>query len=345
VKRLLAISVVLCWAGPALGWPSLFTPQPSQPPHPAVVRVIAQDRDGFSMGSGALVAVDASHGLVVTNWHVVRDAVGPVAVEFPDGFRSGAVVLRTDRDWDLAALAIWKPAVQPIPLATQPPQPGQWLWIAGYGSGSYRAVAGRCTEYLSPGRNLPNEMVELEAGARLGDSGGPILNCQGELAGVLFGTGFGKTMGSYCGRVRVFLVSVGDEFQRLPTSPTMVAQAPPPYRGPPPSAITAGPAAAGNVPAMSSPPGDRPQPAAAATAGSSPAEGVAVSPRAWSPTTPPPVTCQSNPSVAASCPPDAAPQPQPPLPSHLEQIKTILAAIGILALLFHGIRLVGAAAG
>ena len=227
---------------PCLGWPSWFAPQPPQPPHPAVVRVVAQDRDGFSMGSGALVAVDASHGLVLTNWHVVRDAVGPISVEFPDGFRSGAVLLRTDRDWDLAALAIWKPGVQPIPLATQPPQPGEWLWIAGYGSGSYRIAAGRCTEYLSPGGNLPNEMVELEAGARLGDSGGPILNARGEVAGILFGTGSGRTMGSYCGRVRNFLVPVGSDFQRLPGNPAMLAQSPPSSRPAPLVAITAAPA-------------------------------------------------------------------------------------------------------
>ena len=43
-------------------------------------------------------------------------------------------------------------------------------------------------------------MVELAAPARNGDSGGPILNSRGELAGVLFGSAFGRTTGSYCGR-------------------------------------------------------------------------------------------------------------------------------------------------
>ena len=46
----------------------------------------------------------ANTGLVVTNWHVVRDATGQVEVVFPDGFRSAAKVLATDPDWDLAAL-------------------------------------------------------------------------------------------------------------------------------------------------------------------------------------------------------------------------------------------------
>ena len=61
-----------------------------KPPHPAVVRVYAPERNGASLGSGALVAVSQDHGLVMTNWHVVRDATGPIVVAFPDGFRSGA---------------------------------------------------------------------------------------------------------------------------------------------------------------------------------------------------------------------------------------------------------------
>jgi S1-C subfamily serine protease len=72
--------------------------QPAQKPHPAVVRVIATAANGASLGSGALVAVSQEHGLVVTNWHVVRDATGPIVVAFPAGFRTPAAVLRVDRD-------------------------------------------------------------------------------------------------------------------------------------------------------------------------------------------------------------------------------------------------------
>ena len=60
-------------------------------------------------------------------------------------------------------------------------------------------------------------MVELSAAGANGDSGGPILNSRGELAGVLFGTAFGRTTGSYCGRVRWFLASVEGDFRNLST--------------------------------------------------------------------------------------------------------------------------------
>ncbi|MEZ6101282.1 MAG: serine protease [Pirellulaceae bacterium] len=176
-------------------------------PHPAIVRVIAPEQGATALGSGSYVDYFGDIGLVLTNWHVVRDATGPVQVVFPGGLRTSAKVLKTDDDWDLAVLAIHKPEIEPLPLAQQAPMPGDILTIAGYGQqGKYRAATGRCTTYVSPGDgSLPFEMVELSAGARQGDSGGPILNDHGELAGVLFGSARGKTSGSYIGRVRWFL--------------------------------------------------------------------------------------------------------------------------------------------
>ena len=83
---------------------------------------------------------------------------------------------------------------------------------------------GQCTQYVSPGGNNPFEMIELSAPARNGDSGGPILNDRGEIAGVLFGSAYGQTTGSYCGRLRYFLSSAADDLQRLPAQPAAIAQ-------------------------------------------------------------------------------------------------------------------------
>lgn len=185
------------------------------PVHPSVVRVMATEKRGVSFGSGALVAVNRRYGLVLTNWHVVRDSDGFVLVTFPDGFRSPATIVAVDRDWDLAALAIWRPQATPVAIAETAPQIGEWLAIAGYGRGSYRMAYGRCTQYLSPGGRLPFEMVEVGTPAREGDSGGPIFNHRGELAGVLFGTGMGRTMGSYCGRVRTFVAPLLAQMEQM----------------------------------------------------------------------------------------------------------------------------------
>lgn len=189
----------------------------STTPHPAVARILVPEKNGQSYGSGTLVDARGQHGLVITNWHVIRDASAEITVVFPDGFRSPAHVVKTDRDWDLAALSIWRPTVSAIPLATAAPQIGESLTIAGYGSGDYRAAIGTCTQYLAPSERHPYELVEVAAEARQGDSGGPIFNGQGELAGVLFGSGPGYTSGSYGGRVREFLATV------IPTGDTPVA--------------------------------------------------------------------------------------------------------------------------
>jgi len=199
----------------------------NQPPHPAVARIIAPEGGGTSMGSGVLVDVNASQGLVLTNWHVVRGARSAVLVQFPDGFQSAGTVVRSDEAWDLAAIVIWKPQATPVALAGADPTPGEPLTIAGFGRGAYREQTGRCTEYLSPGDGHPKEFVELEATARQGDSGGAIFNERRELAGVLFGQAEGRTIGSCSSRVRAFLASAGSRgyAPAVPVAPVAYAAA------------------------------------------------------------------------------------------------------------------------
>ena len=323
MKPLFGLTVLLI-AAAAVGQtpPSASLPWPQYPPaqgsarangvHAAVVRIIVAERDGTSLGSGALVAVSQYHGLVVTNWHVVRDAAGPITVAFPDGFRSAATLLRTDRDWDLAALGIWRPNVAPIPLAAAPPRLGEALSIAGYGDGSYRTIAGRCTQYVSPGRSQPYEMVELSAPARNGDSGGPIFNSRGELAGVLFGSARGETAGSYSGRVRWFLTPVMDSFYRLqPGGAAIAAQS------------GASPGREALAAAHASSPTNR-LPLASIPATSSQGS-IPVSP-SGNPTSAQPTAAEAD-------------QQAPGEAGFWEQVKNVLAAVGAVAILFHALRL------
>jgi len=352
VKKLLAVLVAFCPAV-ALAWPSPLAPA-AQTPHPAVVRIIAAEQNGASLGTGALVAIDESHGLVVTNWHVVRDATGPITVVFPDGFRSGARLLKTDRDWDLAALAIQRPRVQPLPLATEPPRLGEPLSIAGYGpEGAYRAMAGRCVKYHTPGGNLPHEIIEVDVEARRGDSGGPICNSRGEIAGILFGAAGntwsgGYTMGSYCGRVRQFLAAAYLDFQRLPGNTMMVAEAPVPLPPPPMTAIaTTLPPSAENYspifPSEETASGSPLRPVAKTGPFSAPsAAGGKITVNR--PSSPALVPSPSSSQVAQVLPATLAPQTEP-IPCLTDQIKTILAVIGFISILFHGLRLVGSSVG
>lgn len=329
--------------------------------HPAVARIIVTLSDGMAFGTGTLVGADESHGLVVTNWHVVRDAAGVIMVVFPDGFRSGARVLKTDRDWDLAALAIWRPSVEPVPISPYPIPPGEPLTIAGYGPGWYRASTGRCMQYFAPATNFPAEIVELSTPARQGDSGGPIFNSRGEVAGVLFGTAEGRTMGSFGGRVRMFLESAVTDFRRLSPGPTVIArQTPPPATptyvpdsNPVVAAIAANRAGAVSPPTTPQPP----SPASAAARPALPRSPVVVE-RPRETTMPEPQPLPRLPAETErrpSLPPaydnatvgESSDTPENDAaitwadlagPTRADQTKTVLAAVGIVAMLFHGIH-------
>lgn len=311
-------------------------PQANPQIHPAVARIVAPGNGSVSYGSGTLVYTNEQYGLVVTNWHVINEATGQISVHFADGFYSLGTVQRVDKDWDLALIAIRKPNAQPVPLATAAPQPGELLTIAGYGSGQYRAASGYCTQYVAPGTTFPFEMVEVAVSARQGDSGGPIFNSRGELAGVLFGEGNGRTSGSYCGRVRWFLTSVAPELgssavQVAAAKPTVVEQ----RRQTATLVEPELPLVAVSAPPTSPPPvvqtmsGARPAPAlpTAATQGDSPARQVSVPDVT-------PVASASPESISLGWHDIAG-------TSFADQAKTVLAIVGILAMLFHVLRWLG----
>jgi len=182
----------------------------STTPHPAVARIIVPERKSAALGSGTLIAKTALHGYLITNWHVVREAHSGALIVFSNGTQSQGRIVKTDKDWDLALVQIPVPAIEPLSISSTVPQVGEQLWIAGYGSGEFLLQAGLCSQYLAPYPDWPLELVEVGAAARQGDSGGPILNARGELAGVLFGQGDGYTMGAYGGRVLQFLGQVPD---------------------------------------------------------------------------------------------------------------------------------------
>ena len=118
-------------------------------PHPAVCRIIVPNRDGTSFGTGTLVDVRGKHGLVLTNWHVVHEASGPIEVVFPDGFRTPGHVHKVDKDWDLAALAVYRPNTSPVSLSNQVPRegdrfydrPAAWLFAVRAGNARMRPPA------------------------------------------------------------------------------------------------------------------------------------------------------------------------------------------------------------
>jgi hypothetical protein len=180
---------------------------PARPavPHPAVVRVINQHGGSRSLGSGTLVEEDGQQPLVATCAHLFRDGVGNIVVEFPRHGRHAAKVAALDEASDLALLQLPQVAASPVKIAAQPPRAGDELTSCGYGpDGVFAVNRGRAAGYAShDGRTF--DVLELEGSARRGDSGGPIFNARGELAGVLFGTDGRRVNGSHCGKLQALL--------------------------------------------------------------------------------------------------------------------------------------------
>jgi hypothetical protein len=182
---------------------------PQTPPNPAVCRVRNDHANERWYGSGTLIDTRDGKGLVITCWHIFREAQGTISVGFVGGQRCSARLIAADQAWDLAALEIDNPPTVTATIAADYPRPGEQLTACGYGpDGYYRCVAGQALGYVRTSRTDTDETLELTGAAREGDSGGPVFNARGEVCAVLWGTD-GRTIGAtYCGRIRKFLANI-----------------------------------------------------------------------------------------------------------------------------------------
>jgi S1-C subfamily serine protease len=139
-------------------------------------------------GSGFVVSEDR----VVTNAHVVAGVSQPV-VEMPDGGAMPGRVVYFDTRRDLAVLAVDNLPSQPLQLSRDLPG-GSQAAFAGYPHGgpfqSKPATVQDITTVLVPdiyGNNpAPEDIYRLAGDVQPGNSGGPLLTTDGQVAGVIF---------------------------------------------------------------------------------------------------------------------------------------------------------------
>jgi S1-C subfamily serine protease len=187
---------------------------------PSVVRVrgLDTDPDGDDeiekkVGSGVVVV---DKGLILTNLHVVTGAK-LVKVVFADGLESVAVVVGLQPDNDLAVLQakIIPDDLSPASLgSTRDLAVGDHVVAVGFPFGigpsvSAGVVSGLNRQFRSPeGERLLTNLIQFDAAANLGSSGGPLVNAKGEVVGIVtailnpteqrvfIGIGFAVTMES-----------------------------------------------------------------------------------------------------------------------------------------------------
>lgn len=138
-----------------------------------------------SLGAGFYVR----DGLAVTNYHVIADGL-PLEVVHHDGISSPAEVVAVDRSADLALLRVQKPSprARPLELASDA-TPGQLVMVVGH---PYAAEPGyddgvTTTWSWSLGRvtTTTQEWLQTDAQAYPGNSGGPVIDRDGRVLGIV----------------------------------------------------------------------------------------------------------------------------------------------------------------
>lgn len=149
----------------------------------SVVVVRHLGRDGKQQGLGAGVIVDAN-GLIATNLHVIGEA-RPISIEMSDGkIHNVTAVEAYDRNLDLAVVRIDAKGLPALPLGDSSTlKQGQPVVAMGNPHGlKHSIVAG----VVSGTREIDgNEMIQLAIPIEPGNSGGPLLDMQGRVHGLL----------------------------------------------------------------------------------------------------------------------------------------------------------------
>lgn len=156
----------------------------------SVARVtgVAQQCGQSQSGSGTLI----DDNRVVTNAHVIAGISEP-SVEMPDGQVAAGRAVYFDPNRDLALLAVDGLNASPAPVGAVM-SPGEEGYVMGYPAGGpfvagpalvqARAVSTVNNIYGASPSDL--EIYQLGADVRQGNSGGPLVNADGDVAGVVF---------------------------------------------------------------------------------------------------------------------------------------------------------------
>ena len=165
---------------------------------PAVVRVrgLGVDENGDelerSVGTGVVI-VDS--GVILTNLHVVAHA-SKLVLTFADGLESDASVVALHPEQDLAVLQA-KTIPDDLTAATMRSTKdlalGEDVVAVGFPFGigpsvSAGVISGLKREYRSPeGKRVLTNLIQIDAAANPGNSGGPLVTAEGEVVGIVTG--------------------------------------------------------------------------------------------------------------------------------------------------------------
>jgi len=136
------------------------------------------------MGSGVLISDD---GYILTNHHVINQAQNIKAALW-DGRISGAQVVGSDPETDLAVLKVNLDGLPTVPVSEgPPPRVGDVVLAIGNALGlSHTVTMGiiSATGRENIGRGVYEGFIQTDAAINAGNSGGALINAKGDLIGI-----------------------------------------------------------------------------------------------------------------------------------------------------------------
>lgn len=164
---------------------------------PSVVRVagLGKDKNGKedterSVGTGVVIM---DKGIILTNLHVVQGAE-TIKVTFADGLESSASITGVQPENDLAVLqahTIPDDLAAATMRSTADLAPGDQVVAVGYPfsigpSTSSGVISGLQRSFRSPeGKQMMTNLIQFDAAANPGNSGGPLVTMDGEVIGIV----------------------------------------------------------------------------------------------------------------------------------------------------------------
>lgn len=180
---------------------SVTLPSPAAKAYEAIERSVVRV-DGYTVdaqtgaekengvGSGVVIL---ENGTILTNLHVVAGS-DRIKVTFFDGTSSDALLIGTRPEHDLAVI---RPKTIPDDLfpaamaSTAGLMQGDHVFAVGFPFGigpslSAGVVSGKGRNFRSPeGNQVMTNLIQFDAAANPGNSGGPLINADGEVVGIV----------------------------------------------------------------------------------------------------------------------------------------------------------------
>ena len=161
---------------------------------PSVVQIKALSSDGKLVSSGSGVVIDDA-GDILTALHVVQDAAS-LSVVFADGTESAAVIISEVAASDIAALRPANTPAQLTPATLGNPSGlriGDDAIVVGNPFNLTRSLSTGVISGLDRSVQVPNQnrsltgLIQFDAAVNPGSSGGPLVNRDGEVVGIVTG--------------------------------------------------------------------------------------------------------------------------------------------------------------